>query len=505
MNSRVPSLGSAPWSLTLRLLVSIAGESMIFTALGHNSFIISHDESSLLIDPLLQTGFGDEYSPKPIKMYPPRSIDASALQNVDAILISHEHFDHFNLASLNLLPRSIPVLVGVTMISAVVSAIESLGFTVTRVPFEERLLVGALSICLYPPTPDTVHWEKRVTQLIVTDSDGVSLLVGIDAMVGEAIIEAATTNLASAVVVSNNAQITPPGVMGTLTNFGEAADSTPQVAALSIVDALLTYLAGSPELQARPILISGGGFQKDYEEMGPFPFSDQDEIARLTRELTGRDDVFGPLPGEVLEVTKDGVQPAGRVKWIHLDREALATAQRGRDEFITSGQPITRRPLLPPVDDPDAALKKVENELNAFAQAVLMSKLSAEMLERWHPATGCFFIRVVDEGTSTVVDYSLDLVTSAFVRNDQFIHLDDFSLAQTSPFGFIISLGDFVGLIDGTIQIWDLAGLAVNTWFRNSRTEAVMPLMYSWFGEQAAPHLANRLFRLQLNMLGVKA
>lgn len=109
--------------------------------IGHQTWLVEHGSTRILIDPLLCEDFGlvDEHR---IEIYPPRTVDAAALSDVDLIFLSHEHSDHFDIQSLNLLPRSAQFVVGATIVEPVKQCIRDLGFTLTQVYGTEPMRVA---------------------------------------------------------------------------------------------------------------------------------------------------------------------------------------------------------------------------------------------------------------------------------------------------------------------------------------------------------------------------
>ena len=71
--------------------------------IGHSTVLIELDGVRLLTDPLLrrQVTFLRRASP----------IDVDRLRDLDAVLISHAHYDHLDIRSLELLGSSVPVVV----------------------------------------------------------------------------------------------------------------------------------------------------------------------------------------------------------------------------------------------------------------------------------------------------------------------------------------------------------------------------------------------------------
>lgn len=82
--------------------------------LRHATFLLTIAGTTLLVDPMLAGP--EELSPVPLtknrKRNPlvPLPIELNALNDIDGILITHLHFDHFDAAAKNLLRKDRPVL-----------------------------------------------------------------------------------------------------------------------------------------------------------------------------------------------------------------------------------------------------------------------------------------------------------------------------------------------------------------------------------------------------------
>jgi L-ascorbate metabolism protein UlaG (beta-lactamase superfamily) len=76
------------------------------TWIGHGTVLVELDGVRLLTDPLVRSRLGHI-----VRVAGPH--DANALRNVDAALVSHVHFDHFDMWSLRRLGRSVRVIVPV--------------------------------------------------------------------------------------------------------------------------------------------------------------------------------------------------------------------------------------------------------------------------------------------------------------------------------------------------------------------------------------------------------
>lgn len=478
---------------------------MKITMIGHLSMLFEEGASSLLMDPLLVPTFGHDYSPMPVELYPPRSTDAQALQQVSAVLVSHEHFDHFNLESLNLLPRSAEIIVGPTMLKCVSRAIEKLGFKVRTLQFFDDWNIGELSVRLYPAAPDTAHWEKRVSQLRVTGADGVSVLVAVDALFGEEAIDDALADPPTAIAIANNAHVPPRGVMGALTNYAERFGPRPMPDGVELIASLFTAVDEWPELMTLPLIYTGGGFRKDYDELGIFALAEQDVVADLARALTGRDDIYGPLPGESLLLSPGKIEPGPPAGWVTIDQKRFDELRAQRSDFIEAQGQIARSHIMTPQASDNSQLGNAEAELASFARFLLLAPLGADLVRCAYARTGGLVFRLVDEAHSgRYLTYIFDVLGSGFRRDEAADALSQDELVQQYTYGVIASLCDFLALVQGDIQIWDLAGVAVDAWYSGSRINAPLPMMYIWWGEQTVPRDTEALLKRQVSGL-VKA
>jgi len=76
--------------------------SLSLTWVGHSTVLVELDGVRLLTDPLLRT--------RVAHLRRVQSVDATALGRIDAVLISHEHYDHLDVPSLRRLDPSVTVV-----------------------------------------------------------------------------------------------------------------------------------------------------------------------------------------------------------------------------------------------------------------------------------------------------------------------------------------------------------------------------------------------------------
>ena len=102
---------------------------------GHATVLVDLDGVRLLTDPVLR--------PRLMHLRRFGKVDASVLRGVDAVLVSHAHFDHLDLPSLERLGRELPMILP----RGAGALLRRRGFrAVTELEVGEELRIGALSI-----------------------------------------------------------------------------------------------------------------------------------------------------------------------------------------------------------------------------------------------------------------------------------------------------------------------------------------------------------------------
>src|SRR5262249_48600652 len=98
------------------------------TFLGHQGWLFSTATTRLLVDPLLTAHIG--HGGVVGRVYPPRIFDLDAFPAIDAVLLTHEHEDHFDIPSLNRLDRGIPIVLSQRSSGAARAILDEMGFRV---------------------------------------------------------------------------------------------------------------------------------------------------------------------------------------------------------------------------------------------------------------------------------------------------------------------------------------------------------------------------------------
>lgn len=99
------------------------------TFLGHQGWLFRTDKAAVIVDPLLCEEFGGIHA-LDYRVFPPREWTPEQFPKLDAIILSHEHDDHFDIPSLAKLHRDIPVYLSARSSFAARQILEQMGFTV---------------------------------------------------------------------------------------------------------------------------------------------------------------------------------------------------------------------------------------------------------------------------------------------------------------------------------------------------------------------------------------
>jgi hypothetical protein len=148
---------------------------MEITFLGHQGWRFEHGGRSFLVDPIREE-IGNGRVGLPV--WPARRLDFRALGPIDAVIVSHEHNDHFSLDTLAAMPRPCPVYVSDLSSLAMTTAIAELGFLVVRFGALRPFALCGLELTALPGLYNAL--EPDTYGLLVRAPDGASFLTGID-------------------------------------------------------------------------------------------------------------------------------------------------------------------------------------------------------------------------------------------------------------------------------------------------------------------------------------
>ncbi|MGE5181495.1 MAG: MBL fold metallo-hydrolase [Acidobacteriota bacterium] len=99
------------------------------TFLGHQGWMFHTERAAVLVDPLLCDEFGAAHA-LDYRVWPPRVFDFAQFPKLDAVVLSHEHDDHFDIPSLAKIDRRVPIWLSARSSNAAREVLAAMGFTV---------------------------------------------------------------------------------------------------------------------------------------------------------------------------------------------------------------------------------------------------------------------------------------------------------------------------------------------------------------------------------------
>jgi hypothetical protein len=480
---------------------------MELTFLGHQSWLLTHEKTNILIDPLLLNSFG-HCSNINFSVYPPRVIDLNRIPKINAVILSHEHLDHFHIPSLAFFPKGTPCFISILMPTCVVDSLQELGFSIHKIQPLQTFQVGNLSLTFYPGSSDTIFWEKRVVQIYAQPKlDESGIFIAVDAILSEDFKDAVTTShipLPRVIVCSNNSQIVPPKAFGSHTNILPIADTSnfrnPGIELLH--ELLISYLKDLPPIA--DVVICGNGFIDEQQPFGCFLLSDNSRLAEIATELGLHQRVHGLVPGEVLNFDSQETLKES-VDWIIIDEEKKNTLYAKQQRFLNNPYHVPIRSILGEFRDEfesKEALSHLLEELPFLARAMIVAPVGILSITINNYLLGCLgtqrvLLRFLEGPKGKTFQFALDLSRAEFVP--------DFTLPEDIlrkfPFGIEMHLIDFVGILEGKLQIWDLAATGIRSWYLGDRYINLVAFLFCNYGEQVRPDLASKVYARVINSI----
>jgi hypothetical protein len=292
------------------------------TFLGHQGWLVRSDRTCLLIDPLLREDFGDIHALS-YRVFPPRTLSAAAFPPVDALLLSHEHDDHFDIPSLAALDRRIPVYLSSRSSSAARDILATMGFAVH--PWHPGVGVRIGDLEALPFAGDHVavncgdEWDTLPYLIRSTEGHG-SLFSMVDIPLTQRHVEWVAAQVARPGLVSWTNNTLDWGHMADY--LRDRSDSTQQFfLAMGTGHKLLTTLWGTP---AAMVTCAGGFyFCGDKAWLNDRVFCvDTEAVCQMMAKVYKKEKFVAAVPGQTF------VMRAGKLAAIEPSTAFLATAPR---------------------------------------------------------------------------------------------------------------------------------------------------------------------------------
>jgi hypothetical protein len=145
------------------------------TFLGHQGWIFQAARSCVLVDPLLCEEFGRIHA-LDYQVHPPRVLNKAEFPKVDAVILTHEHDDHFDIPSLYQIDRRIPIFLSSRSSTAAFRIVRDMGFAVH--PLKPGMLIRFDDLELLPFCGDLLRtacgdeWDTLPFLIYDTAGDG---------------------------------------------------------------------------------------------------------------------------------------------------------------------------------------------------------------------------------------------------------------------------------------------------------------------------------------------
>ena len=134
----------------------VNGDAIRVTFIGHSSFLIQTRGVNMLLDPIWADRAGPFGRLGPRRVTPP-PLRIEDLPPLDAILVSHNHYDHMDIATLSKLARARPCPVITPLGNDVILKRADARIQARAFDWSESVEIGATRIHLEPAH----HWSSR--------------------------------------------------------------------------------------------------------------------------------------------------------------------------------------------------------------------------------------------------------------------------------------------------------------------------------------------------------
>ena len=474
---------------------------MKVTYLGHQTWLLSEKNTNLLIDPLLTESFGTSKDLQ-FRVYPPRKININKIPNISGIFITNEHLDHFHIPSLRLLDKSIPVYLGRMMPDCVKEIIKNLGFTLYEVCNAQVVHINELKIKFYIGKKGMPFWEKRVYQLYVINNKNYGVFVQSDTMVSDFFIERVNNGIEpspSVFIATNNSQATSVDRFSAFDNLLPLPNllKTGLPGLTILEDVLVQYTKDFFNISY--ILLSGGGYIIDNKEAKPFLFSDIEIVNNYLKQLSVGLVAKYLYPGEIMNITDDKVN-VDVVNWITLDAEKYKYYQRKSKDENCKGLPSLNAPIFESQSkenliEIESNKELIDSELKNMSSSLLLSALGKLLIatnEYLDGGLGPYrFVISLKINKNKSIKYQFNINTASF----ELEHNSNSDLQIKYPYGIELFLNDFIAILQGKIQIWELATANMRQWYLGDKMDSPIAFLYMYFSEQIRPDLAHKVYK----------
>jgi len=306
------------------------------------------ERAAVLVDPLLCEDFGAIHA-LDYRVWPPRQFTPEAFPRLDALVLSHEHDDHFDIPSLARLDRAIPVYLSARSSSAARDILRAMGFAVHALDPGMPVRLGDLEVV--PFTGDHVsvncgdEWDALPFLVRHVDGHG-NMFSMVDITMTQGHVEWAAARAMRPGLVSWTNNALDWSHMGEY--MRERVEGTQQCfVKMGVGHKLITTVWGTP--QAMITCAGGFAFAGDKAWLNQRVFCvDTEQVCAMMTNLYKKEKFFAGVPGQswTLKAGKLAkVEPA--TPWLAAAPRADWPSRAKAAGELRDYAPATRRELGP--------------------------------------------------------------------------------------------------------------------------------------------------------------
>ncbi|MFT3699799.1 MAG: MBL fold metallo-hydrolase [Kofleriaceae bacterium] len=372
------------------------------TFLGHQGWAFTTPKAAILVDPLLCEDFGAAHA-LGYRVYPPRVWHPETMPVLDAVILSHEHDDHFDLPSLAKLDRKIPIYLSSRSSIAARRILEQMGFSVHPFIPGQSIKFGDLEVTAFTGDHAQIdcgdEWDTLPFLVRSTEGHG-SFFSMVDITITQAHVEWAA------------AKAMRPGLISWTNNamdwshmadyLRERVEGTQQAFVnWGVGHKLITTIWGAP---AAMIMCAGGfAFHDDKAWLNQKVFCvDCDAAVASMQKLYPKEKFFAGVPGQTW--TMKGGKLASvdaSTPWLEAAPKPWPSRAKGT-VTVPDYEPATTRELSP--DDRARLEKHLDHLAGSMVGGTTFRSLHS-ILTTEHDREHTFAIVVRDGGGKHVYEY----------------------------------------------------------------------------------------------------
>jgi hypothetical protein len=344
---------------------------MQLESLGHESWLVTgFAGAQILVDPLLSRIFG-RHSLYRYRKSSHVELPSSQLSQVVGVVLTTEHFQHFDPDSLLMLDHKPSVYIGPSFGARAAAWLRDQRFPVVRAQFHESSTAAEFRIAFVPADPEAPAWDSRVCSVAIADkSAGLRkwLFFQSDTRVHRAatdFIPAAWFAKPSVVACTSHfCEYAAPG-FSTWDNLIDPRESFSDPRHAFAVAAAALPLQVPALGVASHYVLTGGDYSRE-NHARPAPLRRNDELADLIRPLLLNSTVSVARGGLRLSADDDSVE--------------LSTTPRGQGGEVSDVAEPFEVTEVRDEDPRDASL--IQTALHRYGTALLLSELGRVLLFR---------------------------------------------------------------------------------------------------------------------------